>query len=220
MIKGAIFDLDGVIVDTAKYHYLAWQRLARELGFVFTEADNERLKGVSRVASLEILLEVGGLSGKFSDREKERMATRKNEWYVDYISKLTPDEILPGVLRFLDEVKQAGVHSAIGSASKNTPLILDRLRLSEYFDAVVDGNMVSAAKPDPEVFVKGAQLIGCEPASCVVFEDAAAGIEAARRGGMRSVGIGSPEVLALADLVIPGFEKITWDEIVKQLTDE
>ena len=203
-IKACIFDLDGVIVDTAKYHYLAWKRLAADLGFEFKPEDNERLKGVSRVRSLEILLEVGGLS--FSKDEKERMATNKNEWYLEFIRKMAPDEILPGVLRFLTELRLAGVKVALGSASKNAPLILQQLKITQYFDAIIDGNKVSKAKPDPEVFLKAAEELGADPVHCVVFEDAEAGVEAALCGNMRCVGVGSPIVLHKATLVISGFE--------------
>ena len=203
-IKACIFDLDGVIVDTAKYHFLAWKRLAEELGFEFKEEHNERLKGVSRVRSLEILLEVGGLS--FSTAEKERMATQKNEWYLKYILRMKPDEILPGVLPFLSELRRAGVKIALGSASKNAPLILQQVEITDYFDVIIDGNKVSKAKPDPEVFLKAAEELGLNPGDCVVFEDAEAGVEAALSGNMRCVGVGSPLVLNRATVVIPGFE--------------
>jgi beta-phosphoglucomutase len=203
-IKACIFDLDGVIVDTAKYHFLAWKRLAEELGFEFKLEHNERLKGVSRVRSLEILLEVGGLS--FSEKGKERMATLKNEWYLEYILRMKPDEILPGVLPFLSELRRAGVKIALGSASKNAPLILQQVEITNYFDVIIDGNKVSKAKPDPEVFLKAAEELGFNPGDCVVFEDAEAGVEAALRGNMRCVGVGSPLVLNRATVVIPGFE--------------
>lgn len=220
MIRAALFDLDGVIVDTAKYHYLAWRRLAAELGFEFTEADNERLKGVSRMRSLDILLEVGGFGpNTFSAQQKEEMAERKNGWYVEYISRMTPDEILPGALAFLTAVRADGVRTALGSASKNTGIILARLGIGGLFDAVVDGTMVSRTKPDPEVFLRCAELLGgnISPAECVVFEDAAAGIEAAVAAGMYSVGVGSPDILTGADLVIPGFDGVSWQEIKNQL---
>ena len=201
-MRAAIFDLDGVIVDTAKYHYLAWKRLANELGFDFTETDNERLKGVSRVRSLEILLEIGGLS--LDDESKSQFAARKNDWYVDYISQMDASEILPGVTEYVQSIRAQGVKTAIGSASKNTPLILDRLGIASLFDAVVDGNKVSKAKPDPEVFLRAAEELDIPPAQCVVFEDAEAGIEAALRAGMGTVGIGKPAVLKEAEVVIPG----------------
>ncbi|MDP3912919.1 MAG: beta-phosphoglucomutase [Bacteroidota bacterium] len=206
-ITACIFDLDGVIVDTAKYHFIAWKALAEELGFEFTLEDNERLKGVSRMSSLEILLEIGRL--QFSEPEKLAMAEKKNTLYVTYIEEMTPEEILPGVPEFLQELKNNGIKIALGSASKNSPMILNRIQLSVVFDAVVDGNSITTAKPNPEVFLKGAECLGVLPESCVVFEDAIAGIEAARNAGMRCVGIGDPETLGLADFVIPGFDGFT-----------
>lgn len=220
MIRAALFDLDGVIVDTAKYHYLAWRRLAAELGFVFTETDNERLKGVSRMRSLDLLLEAGGFpENSFTATQKEELAARKNAWYVEYISRMTPGEILPGVLPFLAGARADGVWTALGSASRNTGIILDRLEIGTLFDTVVDGTMVTRTKPDPEVFLQCAARLGGIPAGeCVVFEDAEAGIEAARAAGMRSVGIGTPQRLKQADLVVPGFGEITWQEIKNQLS--
>lgn len=211
-IKGVIFDLDGVIVDTAKYHYLAWKRLAKELGFIFEETDNERLKGVSRMASLDILLEVGKMN--FSDDEKIKLAQKKNKWYVEYISFMSSEEILPGVNEFLDELKNAKIKTAIGSASKNTMTILERIKLKDIFDAVVDGNKVNKAKPDPEVFLTSALELGIIPDECIVFEDAAAGIEAAKNGGMRCVGVGSAEILGEADLVISNMKEISLSKLI------
>ena len=210
-VSACIFDLDGVIVDTAKYHYLAWRRLANELGFEFSIEHNERLKGVSRMTSLDILLEVGGLT--FPLAEKEVMAARKNEWYLEYIVKMTPEEILPGVITFLDMLHEAGILIALGSASKNAMLILERVQLQAHFDAVIDGNKALKAKPDPEVFFLAASELKQNPTQCVVFEDAAAGIEAAKAAGMRCIGIGSPEVLGRADKVVPGFINATIDLI-------
>lgn len=210
-ISTCIFDLDGVIVDTAKYHYLAWKRLAHELGFEFLEEHNERLKGVSRMTSLDIMLEVGGLT--FSQSEKEVMATRKNEWYLEYIYKMTPEEILPGVVDFLVMLRSKGIKISLGSASKNAMLILERVQLQHYFDAVIDGNKALKAKPDPQVFLLAAEELGQNPTSCVVFEDAAAGIEAAKAAGMKCIGIGSPNVLGKADKVVPGFVNATIDLI-------
>lgn len=208
-IMGCIFDLDGVIVDTAKYHYLAWKRLAEELGFFFSEKDNERLKGVSRMASLEILLQVGGLT--FSEEEKHAMAERKNNWYVEYITAMKEDEVLPGAKKFLEKVRAAGLKIALGSASKNALTILNGLKLTGYFDAVIDGTTVSKAKPDPEVFLLAAKELGLAPESCVVFEDAQAGVEAAKRAGMRCIGIGTGPELSDADLQISGFENVGLD---------
>lgn len=214
-VSALIFDLDGVLVDTAKYHYLAWRRLAQGLGFEFSQTQNEALKGVSRMASLDILLDAGGVRERFSPAEKEEMATCKNGWYVDCISQMTSDEILPGVLSFLEEAKRAGLNIAIGSASRNAPMILDRTGLGCYFDAVVDGSMVEAAKPDPQVFLLGAGLLAVEPAACVVFEDAEAGIEAAARAGMRSVGVGRSTTLARATIRIDGFSGFTVKDLLE-----
>lgn len=210
-LRGCIFDLDGVIVDTAKYHFMAWRRLAKELGFEFTLEDNEALKGVSRMASLEILLSKGGIS--VSEQDKELLATRKNSWYVEFISGMKPDEILPGSVNFLRTLRVEGIFTAIGSASKNAGTILNGIGLREMFDVIIDGNKISKAKPDPEVFLKGAEEMKLSPSQCVVFEDARAGIEAAIAGGMKCVGVGSPELLGRADLVIPDLRKIT----IKQL---
>lgn len=210
-MKACLFDLDGVIVDTARYHYIAWKALANELGFDFTEKDNERLKGVSRMDSLNILLEIGGV--QLDETEKLRLASKKNEHYVDFIAKMKPDEILPGVLDFLQLLKESGVKIALGSASKNAPMILERLNLLPWFDAIIDGNSVSKAKPDPEVFLNGAKALQVDPADCIVFEDAQAGVEAAIRGGMHVVGIGDTETLNQADLVIAGFEGLTLKEL-------
>jgi beta-phosphoglucomutase len=202
----AIFDLDGVIVDTAKYHYLAWRRLANELGFDFTETDNERLKGVSRVRSLEILLEIGGLD--LDDLTKSQLAARKNDWYVDNIHHLHTGEMLPGVAEYLQGIRAKGVKTALGSASKNAALILERLCISSLFDAIVDGTNVSKAKPDPEVFLRAAAEVNVSPDKCVVFEDAEAGIEAAHRAGMIAVGVGKAANLKEAEIVIPGISAL------------
>ncbi len=213
MIEACIFDLDGVVVDTAKYHYIAWKALAQELGFDFTKEDNERLKGVSRMQSLDILLEIGGK--QFSDQEKLAMAEKKNTLYVSYIEKMSPEETLPGVEQFLRELRKKGIKTALGSASKNAPLILERIGLAGWFDVIVDGNSISEAKPNPEVFMKGAEKLGVLPERCVVFEDAIAGVEAARNANMYCVGIGEPETLGLADLVIPGFNEFTVEMLLK-----
>lgn len=207
MIQACIFDLDGVLVDTAKYHFVAWSELAGKLKIPFTEADNERLKGVSRMDSLEIILELGNL--QLSEAEKIELAAEKNERYLELISSMNPDEVLPGVIDFLKEVKKQELKTALGSASKNAKQILDRTGLHRFFDVVVDGTDISKAKPDPQVFLTGANRLGILPEHCVVFEDAVAGIKAAHNAGMRCVGIGSEKQLADTDIVIPGFDVIS-----------
>lgn len=213
--KGLLFDLDGVIVDTAKYHYLAWKEIAKELGIDFTEEDNERLKGVSRIRSFEIILEIGGKT--MTQEEIEEWCTKKNDVYLTYIKKLEEDEILPGVRTFLEDVKKKGYKISLGSASKNSNLILERLGLLDVFDEIIDGTKTTKAKPDPEVFVLGAKALGFACEDCIVFEDAVAGIEAAHSGGMQAVGIGSKERLPEADFNIPGFLGVTIEEIEEAL---
>lgn len=205
-MKGAVFDLDGVLVNTAKYHYLAWKRLAKQLGFEFAEKDNERLKGVSRMRSLEILLEVGGLT--FPESEKERLAALKNSWYVEYIEKIDERQLLPGAVEYLQELKNTGVKVALGSGSKNARVILKNTRIYDAFDAVIDGNKVTKAKPDPQVFLLAAKELSLPPRDCVVFEDAEAGIEAAKSAGMHCVAIGSCDTLSGADAYSTGLNGI------------
>lgn len=215
MIKAFIFDLDGVIVDTAKYHYLAWKRIAGKLGFDFTEKDNERLKGVSRMRSLEILLELGGVTA--SEDEKEQLAAEKNALYLEYIRKMSSGEILPGIVPFIKEARNCNIRIGLGTASRNCLLILERLGIEYLFDAIIDGNKVTKAKPDPEVFLLAAAAMKVEPEECIVFEDAQAGLEAARRAGMKCIGIGNPALLAEADLVLSGFENVTVPEILQRV---
>jgi len=211
-IKACVFDLDGVIVDTAVYHYKAWKRLANSLGFDFTEHQNEQLKGVSRVRSLQLILGWGGVIK--TEEEQEALATQKNTWYMEMVNQMKPEEILPGAKEFVETCRKAGIKIALGSASKNSMTILNKTGITNLFDAVIDGNKVSKAKPDPEVFLQGARELGVEPGECVVFEDAIAGVEAAKAGGMKVVGIGQPGVLD-ADLVISGLDKMTLDKLFK-----
>ena len=215
MIHGFIFDLDGVIVDTAKYHYLAWKRLADELGLRFREKDNELLKGVSRTRSFEIILE---LNGKMMREEDiERYCAQKNGYYVEYIDQITPDEILPGAADFLEAARREGYRTALGSASKNAKTILDKLGIRPCFDAVIDGTRVAFAKPNPEVFLKGAEALGLLPDECLVFEDAVAGIVAAHNGGMKAVGVGNREVQSCCDHFITSFLETSPAVIVKKI---
>ena len=212
---GFLLDLDGVIVDAAKYHYLAWKDLADELGIPFSKQDNELLKGVSRIRSFEIILELDGRT--MSEEEKIAYCTKKNNVYLSYIKNLRADEVLPGAREFLPAAKAAGIPIALGSASKNASLILEKLELTHLFDAIIDGTVVSHAKPDPEVFLKGAEALGCAAEDCIVFEDAVAGIEAAHRGNMKVVGVGQKEDLPLADTWISGFDNLTPTDIFSLL---
>jgi len=201
--KAFIFDLDGVIVDTAKYHYLAWQKLADQLGIAFTPEHNEELKGVSRVRSLDIILSMGHIEA--TDSQKGHWLVQKNEDYLKYIENMDASEILPGVLTILQYIKQQGQPIALGSASKNARGILQKAGIYDLFDAIVDGNDVTQAKPDPEVFVRAADALGITHSDAIVFEDSVAGIEAANIAGMCSIGIGHTDVLHKAQYVFPDF---------------
>jgi beta-phosphoglucomutase len=209
---GCLFDLDGVLVDTAVYHYQAWKALANSLGFNFTEAQNEHLKGVNRMKSLEMILNWGNVTK--TEVEMAQLAAAKNEQYVGMISKMTADEVLSGTLPLLEQLKAAGIKIALGSASKNSGMILERTNLAHFFDAIIDGNHVNASKPDPEVFLKGAAALELEPANCIVFEDAQAGVQAAINGGMKVIGIGQQENLKGANMVIKDLSEINVQEII------
>lgn len=214
-IKVCIFDLDGVICDTAKYHFLAWKQLANELQISFTKEDNERLKGVSREESLNVLLSLGTV--QYTSEEKQNFLELKNGLYVDFIMKMKEDEILPGVLDMFEFCKKQNIKIVLGSVSKNAMTILDKLSLGHYFDAIIDGTKVKNPKPDPEVFLKGAEEVSANPAQCVVFEDAKSGIEAARRAKMKVVGIGQATILDKADYVVADFLQMRPQEIIAKL---
>jgi beta-phosphoglucomutase len=203
MIKACLFDLDGVIVDTAIFHFQAWKRLANELGFDLSEDENEQLKGISRMESLDILLGLGNKQQAFSEEEKESFAARKNEWYRELIMKITPNDLLPGSVEYITKLRNKGYKIALGSASKNAQTILQQLQITTLFDAVIDGTCIEHSKPHPEVFLKGAEALHCHPIECVVFEDAQSGIEAALAGGMKTIGVGNEKQLYKAHRVIP-----------------
>lgn len=205
--KAFLFDLDGVIVDTAKFHYLAWRNLAKEMNFDFTEEQNELFKGVSRVRSLEILLDLAQYEATQS--QKDRWLIQKNEEYLKYIDKMNDSEILPDVVRALDFLHDQNQGIALGSASKNARPILTKLNLLHKFQAIVDGNDVTAAKPDPEVFIKGGEALGSPNEDCIVFEDSIAGVQAANSAGMISIGIGEKDVLGEADYVFNNFTEMS-----------
>jgi beta-phosphoglucomutase len=204
--KAFIFDLDGVIVDTAKYHYLAWQKIANALNIDFTHEHNELLKGVSRVRSLDIILELGNI--KASQEDKDKWLIQKNEDYLTYLVDMNESEILPGVLPILQFLKEKKQAIALGSASKNARPILEKTGIISYFDVIVDGNDVTNAKPDPEVFLKAARLLNINPEDSIVFEDSVAGVQAANIGKMTSIGIGSKTVLHEAKYIFEDFTLI------------
>ncbi len=215
--KGVIFDLDGVIVDTAKFHYLAWRRLANNFGFDITEDQNEQLKGVSRVRSLEKILQWGNVT-LTQDEFMEQMAM-KNDHYLSHVSTMTAEDILPGVSEIIDYLALQNIPIALGSASKNARNILDKTNLQQRFQAVVDGNDVSKAKPNPEVFLIAAAKLHVEPQNCIVFEDSLAGVQAANIANMTSIGIGDKEILHEADYVFRDFTEIKRDFIENLLND-
>lgn len=209
--KAFIFDLDGVIVDTAKYHFLAWKKIANELGIGFTHENNELLKGVSRVRSLDIILELGEI--KASQEDKNKWLVQKNEEYLSYLVDMDESEILQGVMPVLKFLKEHNQLIALGSASKNARPILKKTGIISYFDAIVDGNDVSNAKPDPEVFLIAAKLLGISPENSIVFEDSVAGIQAANIGKMISVGIGEASTLNEAKYIFKDFTQIEFSFI-------
>lgn len=217
MIKAFIFDLDGVIVDTAKYHFVAWRRMANAVGSDFSEEENEKLKGVSRMDSLNLILKWGGVEK--TEAEKLALATQKNEWYREYILKMDESEILEGILPFLDAAEKRGFKLAVGSSSKNATTILEQVGLKDRFEVIVDGNKLTRSKPDPQVFELGAKALGLKPEECVVFEDAEKGVDAALSGGFYAVGVGGDN-LSHAHHIIPDFKRRTVDQILEALPVE
>lgn len=204
MIKACIFDMDGVIVDTAVYHFKAWRRLADELSIEIDEHFNENLKGLSRVDSLEVILQKGHLV--LDNPTKLQLMEKKNNWYLEFIEDMGENDILPGVTEFFNELKAKGIKIALGSSSKNAVKILEKLGMTADFDAIIDGNKVTFSKPDPEVFIKGSEELGIPPSEIVVFEDAVAGVKAAKDGGFTAIGVGEADTLSEADIVIPNME--------------
>lgn len=205
LFDACIFDLDGVIVDTAHFHYIAWKELANKLGFDFLEKDNEKLKGVSRMTSLDILLDIGNIELETS--EKQKLAEQKNNRYREFIAQMTPKDVLAGILDFIKILKENKIKIAIASASKNAPEILQKTNILHLFDAVIDGNQIEKAKPNPQVFLKAANAINSKPEKCIVFEDAQKGIEAALKANMLAIGIGQENNLENAHKVFNSFEE-------------
>ena len=214
MKKGLVFDLDGVITDTAKFHYIAWKNMAEKLGIIIDEKFNEQLKGISRTESLERILEFGGKADAYTEEEKEKVAAQKNTEYVELLEELTPADILPGLLSVLDQAEALGMKSSIASASKNAPHILEKLGIKERFAHIVDPNTLVKGKPDPEIFVRAAEAIGIKPEEAIGFEDAQAGIEGIKGANMFAVGVSVGEPLHGADLIINSLEEIDLAKLV------
>jgi kojibiose phosphorylase len=211
-IRAVLFDLDGVLTDTAEYHYLAWKRLADELGIPFSRADGDSLRGVSRRPALEIILGLGGRTA--SEPEIEQWMDRKNAHYQELITSVTPADLLPGVAGLLGELRERGIRIAVASASKNSPEVISRLGIEGSIDKLIHGGMVDKQKPHPDLFLHAAAQLGADPAECIVVEDAAAGVEAAIAAGMASVGLGPADRVGMADRVFPSLEGVTADALL------
>ncbi|TXC89836.1 beta-phosphoglucomutase [Metabacillus litoralis] len=215
-LKAFIFDLDGVITDSAEYHYLAWKTLADELGITFSRELNEELKGVSRMDSLEKILEFGNKETEFTNEEKEELAKKKNEHYVQLIKKISPADILPGIEELLIEIKSAGLGLGLASASKNASAVLESLNLKKNFDVIVDVNALKKGKPDPEIFLKAAELLNVQPDNCIGVEDAIAGVESIKSAGMFAVAIGPKNQFSTADIVYQTTAELSYNEITER----
>lgn len=207
-LKAVVFDLDGVLTDSAKYHYQAWKMLADKLGIPFDEEYNEKLKGVSRMESLELILQNGNAQDKYTQEKKVAIATEKNEFYKQLLHQITPEDVLPGIHDFLEQLKAVGIKTAVASVSHNAPFILERLELDKYFDYICDAAQVPRAKPFPDIFLSAAQNLGVEPANCIGVEDAQAGIQAINAAGMMSVGVGTESQMQEAKLILPSTAKL------------
>ncbi len=206
-IKAVIFDLDGVICFTDHYHYLAWKAMADDIGVYFDETINNRLRGVSRMASLEIILERSEKT--YTPEEKVQLATKKNDLYRQLLGRMSPADLSDEVKQTLDALRARGLKLAIGSSSKNAPFILRQIGLGDYFDAISDGNNITHSKPDPEVFLKAAQMLGMAPGDCLVVEDALAGAQAAHAGGMRAACVGDAAEAKAGDFNLERFSQLT-----------
>jgi beta-phosphoglucomutase len=216
MIQGFIFDLDGVLTDTAEYHFRAWKRLADELGIPFTREDNEFLRGIPRRESLLLILK----EHQYSEEQILQMMERKNNYYLELIREITPRDVLPGARELLEEIRAAGLKSAVGSASRNAPEVVERLGIAGLLDTVSHGGSVERQKPHPDLFLHAAAQLRLEPVGCVVVEDAAAGIEAARAGGFRSVGLGPEQRVGSADIILPSLEGVYLQDLLEKLEDK
>ena len=208
MYRGVLFDLDGVIVDTAGYHFKAWKRLAVSIGTDFTIEQNEQLKGVGRVESLQMILNWGNILK--TEEEQAELCITKNEWYLDLITNMNESKILPGVQEMLEKLKENNIHIALGSASKNAVTILKAVGLIDYFEAIIDGTKTTRSKPDPQTFELGAKALGLNPSECIVIEDSIKGIEAGKLGGFDTVGIGNSDTLAASLITVKDLNQLNY----------
>jgi beta-phosphoglucomutase len=215
-LKAFIFDLDGVITDTAEYHFLAWKALAEDLGITFTREDNEELKGVSRMDSLEKILAIGGRENDFSAEEKDALADKKNDHYLTLIQNITTEDLLPAIKDLISAIKANGLKLGLASASKNAFTVMESLGMKSEFDIIVDAKTVVNGKPHPEVFLRAAEMLGVEPEACIGVEDAAAGVQAIKSAGMYAVAVGPKESFENADLVYGSTAELSFEEIVKE----
>ena len=218
-IQAIVFDLDGVITDTSYLHFIAWRELAESIGIAIDEQFNECLKGVSRMGSLELILQHGGQENDYTLTEKEALATKKNNHYVELLQSLTPKNVLPGILPFLDECRSHGIKTALASASKNAPFIMEKLALADQFDYMADAAKVAHSKPAPDIFLAAAEGLDIPPEFCLGVEDAAAGIQAIHAAGMKAVGIGGEETLCEADLLLPDTGKLNLASVLDFFTE-
>ncbi len=216
-IKGFVFDLDGVITDTSVFHSQAWHQVADKVGAPWSKELEDGLKGISRMDSLEMILKAGNVSNKYTDEEKVDLATEKNTNYLKLVDQMTPDNILPGIKEFLDDLKSNGYLISLASASKNAPKVLSKLQLADYFPEIVDPKSLSKGKPDPEIYLKGAELINLNPEQCIGVEDAAAGVESINAANETSIGIGDPQVLSAADVKFNDTSEMTLANIKNQM---
>jgi len=214
LLNAIIFDLDGVITDTAEYHYLAWKDLADELNISFSRELNEQLKGISRMGSLEIILKSAGKEQEYSELAKIELAERKNQLYQSLIAKITPADILPNIKQLITDIRAKGIRLGLASVSKNAFTVMEKLQLTDLFETIVDASTIKNGKPDPEIFLTAAQLLNVDPTACIGIEDAAAGVESIKRAGMYAIGIGSPAILAQADIVYTSTSELTLERII------
>jgi beta-phosphoglucomutase len=220
LLKAVIFDLDGVITDTADYHYLAWKYLVNSLGIDFDKETNEQLKGISRMESLEMILELAGKATVYSDVEKVELTTKKNEFYKKSIKNISEKDILPGIVELLKKLKTNNIKIALASASENAPTIIESLKLGSYFDTIVDVRKIKKGKPDPEIFLKAAELLEVSIGACIGIEDAQAGVEAIKRANMFAVGVGSKVALQRADYIVETTKELNFEKIVEKFEED